>query len=296
MMRITQSMISQNMLKNISNSYSQIDKYMDQLSTGKKINRPSDDPVVAMRGVSHRDSLGKIEQYERNIAEVNNWMDNSDDAMNEAGQALHRVRELIIQASNDTYEENQRNNISKEVDQLKKHLVDIANTKVNNKYIFNGTNTTEARFDKDGQLINAADTNNNDVEIELADGIKVRSNVNPANAFPADLFSKLDEVVAELENPNASNATIEGYIEDIDGFTQSLTNERADLGARMNRVELMESRIAQQRVATTDLMSSNEDADMEKVIMNLVQAESVNRAALGAGSRVIQPTLLDFLR
>ena len=296
MMRITQSMISQNMLKNISNSYSQIDKYMDQLSTGKKINRPSDDPVVAMRGVSHRYRLGKLEQYERNIAEVNNWMDNSDDAMNEAGQALHRVRELIIQASNDTYEENQRNNISKEVDQLKKHLVDIANTKVNNKYIFNGTNTTEARFDKDGQLINAADTNNNDVEIELADGIKVRSNVNPANAFPADLFSKLDEVVAELENPNASNATIEGYIEDIDGFTQSLTNERADLGARMNRVELMESRIAQQRVATTDLMSSNEDADMEKVIMNLVQAESVHRAALGAGSRVIQPTLLDFLR
>lgn len=120
--------------------------------------------------------------------------------------------------------------------------------------------------------------------------------MNPANAFPADLFSKLDEVVAELENPNASNATIEGYIEDIDGFTQSLTNERADLGARMNRVELMESRIAQQRVATTDLMSSNEDADMEKVIMNLVQAESVHRAALGAGSRVIQPTLLDFLR
>ena len=296
MMRITQSMISQNMLKNISNSYSQIDKYMDQLSTGKKITRPSDDPVVAMRGVSHRDSLGKIEQYERNIAEVNNWMDNSDDAMNEAGQALHRIRELVIQASNDTYEENQRNNIGKEIDQLKHHLVDIANTKVNNKFIFNGTDTTNPRitFDEDGTM-NVND-NNSEVRIELSDGIKVRSNVNPDNVFPADMFTKLDEIVAELDNEDASNETIEGFIDDLDGYTQSLSNERADLGARMNRVELMESRIAQQRVATTDLMSSNEDADMEKVIMDLIQAESVHRAALGAGSRVIQPTLLDFLR
>src|SRR5690625_7129923 len=74
-MRITQSMISNNMLRNVSQSYGTLDKYMNQLSTGKKINRPSDDPVIAMRGISYRSELSKVQQYERNIGEVHSWMD-----------------------------------------------------------------------------------------------------------------------------------------------------------------------------------------------------------------------------
>jgi len=143
-MRVTQSMLTNNMLKNLSRSYSNLDKYSDQLSTGKKVNRPSDDPVVAMKGMNYRSQLTEVEQFQRNLGEVYNWMDNSDSALDKATQALQRLRELAVQASNGTYEENQRESIAKEVDQLKEHLIDIANTKVNNKYIFNGTDTKNA--------------------------------------------------------------------------------------------------------------------------------------------------------
>jgi len=131
------------MLRNISNSYERMGKYQEQLSTGKKIQKPSDDPVVAMKGMNYRTELNDIEQYKRNMNEVHNWMDNSDASLDKATNALQRLRELAVQGSNGTYEEGQRKNIASEVKQIKAHLADVANTKVNDKYIFNGTNTSE---------------------------------------------------------------------------------------------------------------------------------------------------------
>ncbi|TFB24379.1 flagellar hook-associated protein FlgL [Filobacillus milosensis] len=295
-MRVTQGMLNNNMLRNISQGYERMDKYMDQLSTGKKINRPSDDPVVAMRGVSHRSTLDKVEQYERNISEVHNWMDNSDEALNETGQALQRLRELTVQASNDTYDNNQLKNINEEVKQLTNHMKELANTKVNNKYIFNGTDTTQPRFKEDGTLNDAANISNAAVNIEVSDGIRLQANVNPENVFSQQLFDDLQELGNKLSDQNTAGADLDEYIGKIDEHFQGLVNERADLGARMNRVEMVEDRVSQQKVATTKLLSDNEDADIEEVIMNLKMQESVHRASLSAGARVIQPTLMDFLR
>ncbi|RPF54357.1 flagellar hook-associated protein FlgL [Aquisalibacillus elongatus] len=291
-MRVTQSMLNNNMLRNISQSYSSMDKYMDQLSTGKKINRPSDDPVVAMKGVNYRSELTKVEQFERNISEVHNWMDNSDESLNESNQALQSVRELLVQASNDTYEENQRDNIAEEVSELRDHLEDLANTKVNNKYIFNGTNTLGKRVE-DG---NVDETNNSAVNIEVMDGVTLQANVNPENVFSQDLFDDLQEIEDALRNPDTRGDDLDEFIDVVDGHSQNLVNERADLGARMNRVEMIEDRLGQQKVSTNKLLSDNEDADIEEVIMNLKMQESVHRASLSAGSRIIQPSLIDFLR
>lgn len=97
-MRVTQSMLTNNMLRNLSNSYNSLGKYMEQLSTGKKINRPSDDPVIAMKGMNYRTQVNQLEQYERNIGEVHNWMDNTDSALEKVQKGgLERLRELAVQ-------------------------------------------------------------------------------------------------------------------------------------------------------------------------------------------------------
>ncbi|CQR46398.1 Flagellar hook-associated protein 3 [Paraliobacillus sp. PM-2] len=304
-MRVTQSMLSNNMLRNLSNSYSNLDKYMDQLSTGKKINRPSDDPVIAMKGMNYRSQVSSVEQYERNLSEVHNWMDNSDAALDETTQALQRLRELAVQASNGTYEEGQRKNIAEEVDQLKNHLVEIANTKVNNKYIFNGTNTTgtedasgevhpPVRTDDNGNVTTVA-SNNDSVMIEVISGTKIKTNITPENVFNQDLFDDIQAFSNALKS-DASDEALGDHIGVIDTHIDQTVNERADLGARMNRVELIEDRLENQSISANKMMSDNEDADLEEVIIKLTTQESVHRAALSAGSRVIQPTLLDFLR
>ncbi|WP_066192269.1 flagellar hook-associated protein FlgL [Gracilibacillus timonensis] len=299
-MRVTQNMLTSNMLRNISNSYSNMGKYMDQLSTGKKINRPSDDPVVAMKGMDYRTQLAQMEQFERNIGEVHNWMDNSDSALDKVEKGLERLRDLAVQGSNGTYEDGQRGNMAEEVEQIKEHLVELANTKVNNKYIFNGKATTgnngEAPYqlNEDGELI--APINTDDVNIEVSSGSKLRVNVKPDSVFTEQLFTDLTEFANTLRDSDTEDEEISEFIDRIDTHINNNVNARADLGARQNRIDLVENRINQQLVTVEDMKSRNEDADFEEVIMNLISQESVHRAALSGGSRIIQPTLLDFLR
>jgi len=283
------------MLRNVSKSYEQMGKYQEQLSTGKKIQKPSDDPVVAMQGMNYRTELNEIEQYKRNMNEVHNWMDNSDASLDKATKGLQRLRELAVQGSNDTYEEGQRKNVASEVKEIKEHLADVANTKVNDKYIFNGTNTSEkpVELGEDGEVLSTS-TNGNPVKIEVSKGVELPTNINPENVFKEDLFNDIDKFVDRLEGNG--DADYDASIADLDVHINNVVNERADLGARMNRVELIEDRLSTQEMIATENLSDNEDAEMEKVITDLKTQESVHRAALGAGSRIIQPSLMDFLR
>ncbi|PDM39209.1 MULTISPECIES: flagellar hook-associated protein FlgL [unclassified Geobacillus] len=301
-MRVTQSMLANNMLKHLSASYANLGKYQEQLSTGKKINRPSDDPVVAMKGMAYRTNLTEVEQLKRNFSEAYNWIENSDAALDKATQALQRIRELVVQASNDTYEETQRQAISQEIKQLTEQLVTIANTKVGDKYIFNGTNTLQPPV----QMVNGSITTSNnaeEVKIELAKGIYIGVNVDPTKVFHYDasqkgkgLFSDLQSLANDLDDPTKTGKDINEYLGYIDQHISKLLSARAELGARMNRVELMEERIGQQEIIAQKMLSDNEDVDMERVITDLKVQESVHRAALAVGARIIQPTLVDFLR
>jgi flagellar hook-associated protein 3 FlgL len=89
---------------------------------------------------------------------------------------------------------------------------------------------------------------------------------------------------------------LDGLLSDLDGKMDSMSAERAELGARYNRLELIEDRVGKQEIVSTRILSENEDADLEKVIMDLTAQESIHRAALSVGARIIQPTLMDFLR
>src|SRR5690625_851510 len=140
-MRVTQGMLTSNMLRHLMNSQQNMDKYLEQLYTGKKITRPSDDPVIATQGMIYRTQVAEVKQYKRNTGEINNWMDNTDAVLDKSTQAMQRIRELAVQASTSTYGEGERASIKEEVEQLKEHLIELANTSVNGKYIFNGTNT-----------------------------------------------------------------------------------------------------------------------------------------------------------
>ncbi len=284
-------MLSNNMLRNLTSSYSKMDTLMDQVSTGKKINRPSDDPVIAMKGMGYRTELKQIEQYKRNTSEVHNWMDNTDSALDKATQTMQKLRELAVQASNDTYDASERENIMKEVEQLKKHMMDIANTSVNGKYIFNGTDTETPPVNEADEF---APSSTSPVLIDVAGGTKLQANVNPEDVFGDNLFANIDSFIEDLGNNDQE--AIEGNIEKLQGGIDNIINARADLGARMNRLELVENRLSEQEIVATKTMADNEDVDYEKAITELITQESLHRAALSAGSRIIQPSLVDFLR
>ncbi|MFD5850699.1 flagellar hook-associated protein FlgL [Cytobacillus pseudoceanisediminis] len=286
-MRVTQSMLSNNMLRNLSNSYSRLDKLQDQISTQKKFTKPSDDPVAAMMGMNYRTDLNRIHQYTRNIGEVRNWVDSTDDALDKGVLALQRIRELTLQASNGTLEGDQRKAVAEEVKQLKEHLQNIGDTQVGGKYIFNG-NQTNVRPSESG-------FQSGTIELEVFSGIKIPVNTEGKALF-GDMLSDdgdIQKLITALEsNDPAVGDMLESIDKDIDNFLSA----RAQIGAKQNRVDLMEDRLSQQEVFSTRILSDNEDIDMEKAIIDLTTQESIHRAALSVGARIIQPTLTDFLR
>lgn len=290
-------MLSSNSLRNLSESYRRMGKYEDQLATGKKINKPSDDPVVAMKGMYYRSNLTEIEQYKRNLSELYLWMENSEAGIDQANSALQRVRELTIQGQNDTNSPDDRKAIAREIEQLQQSLAATANTKIGGRYIFHGTDIMKPVVTSENPVEvadNLTSDKINNYQIEVSRGVFMKANVNPGNVFNQEMFDTVQKIQEQLESPDPKG--MDQLLEDLDKVMNTLSAERSELGARYNRLEMVETRLGQQEVMATKILSDNEDADIERVIMDLKSQESVHRAALSVSARVIQPTLMDFLR
>lgn len=299
-MRVTQSMLSSNMLRNLSNSYNKLGKLQEQVYTGKKVNRPSDDPVTVMKGMGYRMQVDKVAQFKRNMGEVHNWLDNTDDTLDKVGSALKRANELVVNGSTDTMTEEDREKLQAELKQLQEQIRDLGNTKVGNKYIFSGTHTDRPLFDKEGGNGNGAFNTGggfeNSVEIEVFDGIKL--DVNTSGKVFKDIDKVFDELTGLLAGApgDLSQEKFDESITKIQDKLDQVLNIRADVGARQNRAEMAEERLDTLEVSSKKQMSDNEDVDMEKAITEMITEESIHRAALSVGARIIQPSLVDFLR
>ncbi|MEB2298508.1 flagellar hook-associated protein FlgL [Lysinibacillus xylanilyticus] len=305
-MRVTQSMLSNNMLLNLNNSYGKMSKLQDQITSGSKITRPSDDPVIAVKGMGYRRDLGQVEQYTRNMNEVNNWIDTTDESLNQVGEQMKRVRELVIQAANDTNTPDERAKIKAEIDQIRQQIQDIGNTKIADRYIFSGTRTTQPLFENG--KIDPAKVNSEDVVIEVYDGIQMK-----VNTPGAELFQDVDKMmgkISDLLDPNRAGGPATGEEignalggvaeqstgDDITAIHNKILEAQADVGARQNRVELMENRLSIREIGVTKQLSNNEDVDYAKAITEMVTSESIHQAALSVGAKIIQQTLVDFIR
>ncbi|MCL6709680.1 flagellar hook-associated protein FlgL [Pseudomonas sp. R2.Fl] len=293
-MRVTQGMLGANSLKQISNSYNKLETLQNQLSTGKKITRPSDDPVVATKGMAYRSNLSEVNQYKRNLTEAQSWFDNSESGLEQVNSILQRTKELVVQGLNGTYGSDDRQAIAREIEQLKMDYMQVGNTQVAGNYIFNGVNVGAPPVSEDASGTIKSTINLDPFSVEVSKGIQLRVNIHSENIFGQDSFDLMNNLQTAFEQDDVSS--LKDLSTQLDTQISTLLAERSELGARSNRLELIENRLDSQEITATKMLSNNEDADIEKVITDLTVQESVHRAALGVGAQIIQPTLLDFLR
>ncbi|MDO6846508.1 flagellar hook-associated protein FlgL [Priestia megaterium] len=293
-MRVTQGMLAANSLKQISNSYNKLETLQNQLSTGKKITRPSDDPVVATKGMTYRSNLSEVNQYKRNLTEAQSWFDSSESGLEQVNSILQRTKELVVQGLNGTNESDDRQAIAREIEQLKLDYMQVGNTQVAGNYIFNGVNVGAAPISENASGMIESNINLDPFSVEVSKGIQLRVNIHPENIFGQGAFDLMNNVQTAFEQNDVKS--LKNLSTQVDTQLSTLLAERSELGARSNRLELIENRLDSQEITATKMLSNNEDADIEKVITDLTVQESVHRAALGVGAQIIQPTLLDFLR
>ena len=312
MVRVTQSMLSTNMLRNLNSSYSKMSKYQDMLTSGRNFTRPSDDPVAAVKGMNYRVQLDKVNQYQRNINEAEGWLDTTDTALDQVGNTLNRVKELIVQAANDTNTVDERRKIKEEIDQIREQIMDVGNTQLGGKFIFSGTKTQTPTFENGqiNQLLMTATPpstippGEGKVEVEVFDGIQLTVNTTGAPDMFNEIAGFLEDVSGKLDSANTTGEEIGDFLGGLANGTNNtlakmqanVLDMRADVGARMNRVELMKNRLDIQEINTTKQKSNNEDTDYAETITHMATQESIHQAALSVGAKIIQQTLVDFIR
>lgn len=295
-MRVTGSMQNLQLLKNLRNINTAMTQGQQQLATGERISKPSDNPVGVTYQMRYDTDLARSDVFMSNANTGYEILSTMDSLLQQSSDVLKRVRTLGLQASNGTYDAEQRKTIASEIRQLKEQLVTIGNSTYNGKYLFNGQKTDQTPYTVDG----AAN--------EPTDPGQFYLNVSPAVKVPVSLtgevvfgqagsdntFKALDDLINALENNNVSG--ISASVEKIDASSDRLNISWSEIGARMNRFELMQNRIANEQVNLNGQRANVADVDFSQAIMDLKMKENVLQAALSTGARIMQTSLIDFMR
>ena len=295
-MRVTNNLISSTVNQNLEQNYSRILKLQNTVSTGKNIDKPSDDPVGVGNVLSFRKKMASIDQYGRNIQWGNSWLRTTDAAMASMDTLLIRAKELAVNQASETSSEATRNIAAEEVGQIFDQMVQLANTSVGGRYIFAGHHTDTAPYTRDDAYNATCSGDTGEVRIIVGEDVDMAVNASGEDVFngAVDVFDMLKALKEGLESNDT--AAISGQIEQLDTAMSQVLNERAKAGARLNRLEATENHWQDLRFNTQEMLSEIEDADLVTALTNLKSMETAYEAALRASASIIQPSLMNFLR
>lgn len=286
-------MLSQNLLRNLESAQGKMDQLQNQLSSGQRITKPSDDPVGIQNAMRLKSGISSINQWKNNADEALSYMDTTDSTLGDMTSMLQRVRELTVEGANGALATDDRTAIAGEVDQLADQLKMMANMQVGSKYIFSGTATDKELISSDG----TSQANGMPVKYEVGNNLSIDISVNGQKLFGdsvSGVFATLKTLSDDLRSGNSTG--ISDALTKMDTSIDNVIALRSDLGARTNRMTAVREQLDSTSFNLQKNLSNIQDADMAKTIVDFKSQENVYKAALSVGAQIIQPSLVDFIR
>jgi len=293
-MRVTQHSISMGSLANVQASLNRTARLQEQMSSGKAVNRPSDSPIGTVTSLSLRSQISAQEQYAANAQDGASWLGTLDTTLQSVNDGLQRVRDLTVQASNTgSLDTNARQAIAAEITTLRDNLTGLANTTYLGRPVFGGTTAGGAAFDpKTYAYVGDGGT----VTRRIDDRTQVSVGADGAAVFGAgssSVFAFLDTLAANVVgNPSALSSDLAA----LDGRMGTVLNALTDVGVRANQMDQAQTAAKYKALDLRSTLSGVEDIDLPSVIIDLQLQQTTYQAALAATAKVLQPTLMDFLR
>ena len=294
-MRITNSTLTTNYLRNLSINLKQMQKYQNQLASGKEVSKPSDNPILLSKIMDLNNNIIQNKQYKSNIKDTLGWVETQDTALKGVTSTLHRLKDLVIYGANGSLSDTDRAAIQDEIKMQAEQLKDILNTNFDGRYIFGGQKTTEPPFEinEDGVLIYKGDNNN--IIREISQGVTVDIMTDGSRIVNADIDDEnkdlgvlIDKITKAMESGNTEELS-NGFLADIDKHLDNVLRVRSGVGAAQSRNET-------ENLNLTSLLSEKEDIDIAEKYMEYMVMSTVYIASLSVGANILQPSLLDFLR
>jgi flagellar hook-associated protein 3 FlgL len=298
LIRTTQSTMTENSLAGLQAALARTQKNQSELATGKTVLKPSDNPAAASDILRYSSDLTRNDQLQKNVSDAQAWLGTTDSTLSSIITAVQQVRDLTLQAVNASADQTARNAIATQIAQIKTQIIGLANTKYGDQLIFAGSANVTNAFDNTGAFQGNTDTMQRTIG---PNGETLQVNMDGQTVFgtgATQLFTVLQSIV---DNLNTGSTTTVGNITstdlaNLDSAKQQLQISLSTVGARANRADSSLSRLTGLAGSTKSQMSQVQDTDMAQTIMDLQANQSAYQAALAATSKVIQPSLMDFLR
>jgi flagellar hook-associated protein 3 FlgL len=300
-MRITQRALAVNSLRGLNSNLAAVNRLQSQMTSGKKISKPSDDPTGTNASLIARQSVAGNAQQARNIADGKTFLDASDSALQNMLDQVRRVRDLTVQALNTGASSTASDQaIATEVTGVRQSLIGQANQVVQGVPIFGGVTTGNMAYDATGAYVGAGGANGVAVQPRtrrVSDVEAIRVDITGPEAFgdPAsgkDLFTVVGNVAAHVGN----SAALTTDLADLDNVIAGLTKAAADVGTRATRMDNADAVNSSGALTLQAKLSATEDVDLPKTIMELQMQQTGYQASLQVTAKSIPPSLMDYLR
>ena len=296
MERIASNTLSRNILTANQASLGRLTDLQLQLATGKRINKPSDDPVGIRQSLRLRAESLKSDDFQGNIETSRGFLNTADSAFAGMTSLLQQVKGLAVQGGNETLDASARAAIGAQVDNALKGLVGLGNTQHDGRYVFAGAATTTEPFslsDAGDRVDYSGAEENFAVQISPSSTSPVSQIGSALFQKPVDMFKALIDLRDALEDDDGD--AIRLSIADVDAAHEQVASHFGELGGRQQRLEMTLNQLQDVQLNLDELVSQIEDADLTEVIAKFQAGQVALQAGLQAGARVSQQTLLDYL-
>ncbi|MHB8928189.1 MAG: flagellar hook-associated protein FlgL [Bacillota bacterium] len=299
-MRITTNQMARNILFNLSDNARRTERLEREMSSGKRVTVPSDDPSSAIKILHLKTALMESDQYRRNLEDGQGWLQTSEAALNSVEQIVGDVQTLAIQGANGSLPTGARDALAKSVQELYNQLLAQANSMYGNRYLFGGWKTlTQPYTEVAGVVTYNGDAN--EIKREIGFGQTVPVNLpgdrvfGPPPGATDDVFTTLTKVRDAVNSGDI--AALTGQLSsDLATIHDNLLAQGAEVGARVSRLDQTSERLLDAKTNFSDLLDKEQNADIVEVVMNLKILENARNTTLAATAQLIKTTLLDFLR
>jgi len=288
-MRITNSMMTTTVKRNLFRQAEQLARKQETMSSGKRINRPSDDPLGFGKVLDYRKTLSSLDQYDRNIQSAKNRVEFLE-------TTLDGVEDLIVDAKNWAVNQSGAVTMDREaaitsVQNIRDQLVQLGNAKMGNVYVFSGFQSLTPAFDASG----AYNGDNGYYSVMTADNMEMQVEADGSRVFQGaeDVFDALDQLIVGLQTDDVT--LIRSQIDRFDQAKDQVEMVRAESGAKYEQLELVEKQTAKLKLTFEEMMDSTENAIPEETIIDFNNQELAYEMSLNAAAKIIQPTLMNFL-
>jgi flagellar hook-associated protein 3 FlgL len=298
-MRVSNKTIYDSAIRDLNRTASSMVAANEVVSTSKRINDLSDDPVGLVAVLGLRSSISNLNQMERNISMGNSWLNASESALNQVNNILSSTKELTVAMSSANTNASQREGNINLVDGYLQQIITLANSSTGDRYIFGGTNTDTSPF-----ALDAAGTqvlySGNDTAFSLNIGKDTVVSVGKdgkdlfgENWDDSNIFKTLIDLKTSLTNNDVTG--IQDAMSKLDAHMKNINGGISDIAGKTIRLDVKQEVITDLKLTGTERMSELEDADLAEAVINLKSKELAYNAALSSSSKMMQLSLVNFL-